>query len=165
MLRELFGGFSSETTQSDNTTQINTKDTIKSYILVCPPQRRTDHPMSEMAIQVEHMDTNISINPNMKPGNWHEVQDKNGKPKVWRKRNYLVGRIDLVNCAELKAKGIDPNLKPGVKGTSTQSGWGEISDLSGNKHRILYVHPINFHLILQNGFFDKTAGVFVKQDR
>jgi hypothetical protein len=164
MFRNLFDSFVSNDTES---TVENTKPNagISSYILTLKPAARTDHPMTQLAIVCGSMDLNMTINGNMKSGNWAVVLDRHGKPKVWKKRNYLTGAIKLVSCAELDTQGIPAELRAGCKGTSTQSGWGEVIDTSGNRHRLLYVNAENFHRVLQNGFFDKTASVFVKLDR
>ncbi len=163
-LRSLFDSFVSHDTESRVESTSTPNAGIASYILTIKPALRGEHPMTQLAIVCPSMDLNISINGNMKPGGWAVVLDRHGKPKVWKKRNYLTGAIKLVSIAELEAQGIPAELKAGCKGTSTQSGWGEVIDTAGNRHRLLYVNAENFHRILQNGFFDKTASVFVNQD-
>ena len=163
-LRSLFDSFVSTGTESTVENTSTSKAGIASYILLIKPTLRTQHPMTQLAIVCPSMDLNISINGNMKPGNWNEVLDRHGKPKVWKKRNYLTGAIQLVSVEELQAQGMPTELKA-AKNTSTQSGWGECLDAEGNRHRLFYVNAENFHKILQNGFFDKTASSFVSLDR
>jgi len=139
-------------------------NTIKGYIVAIKPNRRTPNKLTDIALVCDSMDINVQITPDMADAEWISVPDRNGNPKVWRRRNYATSPFKVTSCTALAKQGISCELKAGTQNTSTQSGWGEITAQNGDVYRLLYCYEENIIRILNNGYFDKTASIFKKAD-
>ena len=113
-------------------------NSIKGYIIAIKPNRRTQDKLTDIALVCDSMDINVQITESMERADWLSVPDKNGNPKVWRRRNYATSPFRVTSCTALAQQGIPCELKAGTPNTSTQSGWGEITAQNGDVYRLLY---------------------------
>ena len=133
------------------------------YIIVIKPNRRSVGKLTNIALVIEDMDINKDITASDFQADWYNIPTRNGNMKEWKKRSYALSPVRITTCEALAQQGISTSLST-VPGTSTQSGWGTTVDTQGKTHRIVYCYEENILKIIQYGFFDKTAAMFVKAD-
>ena len=129
------------------------------------PNRRTQGKLTDIALVCDSMDINVQITNSMARADWLSIPDRNGNPKVWRRRNYATSPFKVTSCTELAKQGIVCQLRKDMQNTSVQSGWGEIVATNGDTYRLLYCYEENIIKIISNGFFDKTASIFKKANQ